>query len=124
MAATKEPEAGKEEVLAAGKTETSAPLSIKKCFPVTLSLIDIVPFLALSEEIVNWPGATAARRCRFPTAGALLLAWDTQKVDHSEKHPGRSERVYDTIRIRDWSLKSGLSFYQASEVEVFLQLRR
>ena len=69
LAATKAPVTGKEEGRETGKTETSAPLSIKKCFPEILSLIDIVPLPALIEEMkLLEPGANAARRCRFPTA--------------------------------------------------------
>ena len=49
FAANKVPDTGKV-VEVTGKTDTSAPLSIRKYLSVLLSLIDIVPLLALVED--------------------------------------------------------------------------
>ena len=70
-----------EDEVVRGKTETSAPLSIKNNIPDTLSLTEIVPlaFPGPREETVwRWgevvPGASAARRDRFPEPSPHL-AW-------------------------------------------------
>ena len=72
LAAMSAPVAGEgEEKELAGNTETSAPLSIRKYFPDTLSLIEIVPFPAHNVEMRGGlPGASAARRSRFPGPAA------------------------------------------------------
>ena len=55
---------------AAGKTETSAPLSTRKSRPDSSSLRDMAPGPEEMEEMEGgdelMPGATAARRDRFP----------------------------------------------------------
>ena len=74
LAATKVPEGAvdgaKGEIMDFGKTETSAPLSTRKCRPESSSRRDMTPRPALMAEIVGEeevvPGAIAARRERFP----------------------------------------------------------
>ena len=102
LAATSAPEAGKEKDLA-GNTETSAPLSIKKCFPELLSLIDIVSFPALIEDTDRRgreePGANAARRGSFPEPAPPTSSGKTP-ADHTGKHLVHSECEYDTSLTR------------------------
>ena len=61
-----------------GKTETSAPLSMRKVRPDMSSLMEIAPWPRLMAEIEGEelvvPGANAARRWRFPKMGAKELS--------------------------------------------------
>ena len=96
LAATKVPEGAEAgaagESMDFGKTETSAPLSTRKCRPEMSSRRDMAPRPALMAEIVGEeevvPEANAARRERFPAmaSSGSHSSLDRRKVCHSEQH--------------------------------------